>query len=494
MKNGILHSIKTKPAFVYLLSIFFVLHGFRENFGFIPWIDALLLMAVYLLASVFLVGLFWLIYRNFLRAGLLAFFIMSFQFFFGTVHDNLKKIFEGSFMAKYSFVLSAALIFFILLVVFFKKIKEHSLLRLATYLNSLMIVLLLVDGVLLLGKLISKQKSLYTLPRQFTKCDGCPKPDIYFLLADEYAGNDELKTIFHYDNSAFETELKRRGFRIVNHSYSNYNYTPFSLSSILNMNYLQLSDTNRTGTDLTYSYQQIRNSSVIHFFQANGYKFYNFSVFDFEGQPAPVRETFLPVKTRLITSQTFLSRLQRDLWFKTITVFKSKKMIRDLTYYNQINNKRIYDLTWACAQQRPSEPKFVYTHLMMPHYPYYYDKKGKEIPFERLVEGNQVHKNDYIEYLQYTNKKILELIDHIQKSSAVRPIIVLTGDHGFRHFAEPVDRKYYFINLSAVYFPNQDYSSVADSTSSVNLFRYILNSQFSQHLPVLKDSTIYLRD
>ena len=115
MKNGILHSIKTKPAFVYLLSIFFVLHGFRENFGFIPWIDALLLMAVYLLASVFLVSLFWLIYRNFLRAGLLAFFIMSFQFFFGTVHDNLKKIFEGSFMAKYSFVLSAALIFFILL-------------------------------------------------------------------------------------------------------------------------------------------------------------------------------------------------------------------------------------------------------------------------------------------------------------------------------------------------------------------------------------------
>src|SRR5438552_10343277 len=95
MKNGILHSIKTKPAFVYLLSIFFVLHGFRENFGFIPWIDALLLMAVYLLASVFLVSLFWLIYRNFLRAGLLAFFIMSFQFFFGTVHDNLKKNIRG---------------------------------------------------------------------------------------------------------------------------------------------------------------------------------------------------------------------------------------------------------------------------------------------------------------------------------------------------------------------------------------------------------------
>ena len=130
----------------------------------------------------------------------------------------------------------------------------------------------------------------------------------------------------------------------------------------------------------------------------------------------------------------------------------------------------------------------------MPHYPYYYDKDGKELPFERLVEGNQVHQSDYIGYLQYSNKKLLQLIDQIKISSPTPPIIVLMGDHGFRHFIEPVERRYHFLNLVSVYFPSQNYSELKDSASSVNLFREILNSQFSQHLDRLKDSTIYLHD
>ena len=130
----------------------------------------------------------------------------------------------------------------------------------------------------------------------------------------------------------------------------------------------------------------------------------------------------------------------------------------------------------------------------MPHYPYYYDKNENELPFERLVEGNQVHKNDYVGYLQYTNRKILDLVDHIQKSSPAPPVIIVMGDHGFRHFTAPVDRRYYFMNLSAVHFPNADYTAITDSIPAVNLFRTVLNSQFGQHLPLLKDSTIYLHD
>lgn len=131
---------------------------------------------------------------------------------------------------------------------------------------------------------------------------------------------------------------------------------------------------------------------------------------------------------------------------------------------------------------------------MMPHYPYYFDKKGKEQPFESLQEGNQGNKAAYIEYLQYANKKILALVEHIQKSSASPPIIILMGDHGFRHFNKPVDTKYYFLNLASVYLPSKNYSGFNDSLTGVNLFRTILNTSFNQKLPYLKDSTIYLRD
>ena len=131
---------------------------------------------------------------------------------------------------------------------------------------------------------------------------------------------------------------------------------------------------------------------------------------------------------------------------------------------------------------------------MMPHYPYYFDRNGKEMPFEKLTDGNQVSQQAYIEYLQYANKKLLALIDRIQKASVNPPIIILMGDHGFRHFTKPVESKYYFLNLMSVYLPSKNYTAFHDSLSCVNFFRSFLNTEFSQHLPYLKDSTTYLND
>jgi phosphoglycerol transferase MdoB-like AlkP superfamily enzyme len=131
---------------------------------------------------------------------------------------------------------------------------------------------------------------------------------------------------------------------------------------------------------------------------------------------------------------------------------------------------------------------------MMPHYPYYFNKDGEEQPFEKLLEGNQSNKEAYIEYLQYSNKKLIDLVEHILQSSASPPIIVLAGDHGFRHFNEPVESKYYFLNLVSVHLPSKNYAGFSDSLSCVNLFRAVLNAQYGQQLPFLKDSTSYLKD
>jgi len=355
-------------------------------------------------------------------------------------------------------------------------------------------LLLLVDTGLLAGRIIIRKKNSFSLPTGFLICDSCRKPDIYFILADEYAGNTELKDLFHFDDTAFLHELSSRSFHTIPHSYSNYNYTPFSVASILNMDYLDMKDKERSKPDLTYCYETIRDNRLLQFLRFNGYQFHNYSVFDFEGQPARTRETFLPAKTRLITSQTFLSRLDRDIRFNMVSRWKSKSNLKILTYANLNNNENIYNLTWKVAEQKITSPKFIYTHLMMPHYPYYFDRNGKEQPFEKLLEGYQSNKDAYIEYLLYSNKKLLALVDHILKSSATPPVIVLMGDHGFRHFVEPVESKYYFLNLVSVHLPSRNYASLSDSLTCVNLFRTLLNTEFAQHLPLLKDSTSYLPD
>ena len=486
--------IQGKPVFPFLLCIFFVFHGFIENYDFVPVKDALLLTGFYLLVTILITGLAWLFYKDLVKACLVAFFTMLYFFFFGAVHDLLKNIFNGAFITRYSFLLPLSIIIFLFIIIFLKR-KKKPLFKTTYYLNVLFIFLIFFDSAWLATRIImAHKKETNDLPREFIIVANIPKPDIYLIVADEYAGNSELKDIFAFDNTPFTDSLKQKGFHTIPYSRSNYNYTPFAGASLLNMNYLEIKNKERGQTDLAYCYKTISENKLLRFLRYNDYSFYNYSIFDFPGQPARVNETFIPVKTRLITSQTFLNRLNRDIRFNLITRLKSKSELKKLTYSNLHNNNNIYNLTRNIVEEKTVNPKFVYAHLMMPHYPYYFDKNGNEIPFEKLVEGNQSNQGDYIEYLQFCNKKILSLIDHILQSSPSPPIIILMGDHGFRHFRKPVENDYYFLNHLSVYLPNQNYSAFPDSLTSVNLFRVILNTEFQQRLSLSKDSTIYLQD
>ena len=86
----------------------------------------------------------------------------------------------------------------------------------------------------------------------------------------------------------------------------------------------------------------------------------------------------------------------------------------------------------------------------------------------------------------------MQLIDQIFKNASQPPIVIFMGDHGFRHFFEPVDTAYYFNNLNTVYLPGQNYAAFKDSMSAVNGFRAVLNSAYGQSMSILKDSTIWI--
>jgi hypothetical protein len=264
---------------------------------------------------------------------------------------------------------------------------------------------------------------------------------------------------------------------------------------MLNMNYLEgLEGSNTSKKDMSVCNNTIKNNATMQFLTRQGYRFYNHSIFDFDRQPAVTKPTFLPRKTILITSQTLLSRLHRDLWFHLVTGLDLKFAKQGVIYRDLNNNDKIYELTLETARQSSNTPKFVYAHFMMPHYPYYFDRDGNPTPEIKLTEGYRTNKAAYIDYLRYSNKKLLSLIDEIRSTAKKPPVIILMGDHGFREFDEKVDEKYYFMNLNAVLLPDGDYSKFYEGMSNVNQFRVILNSQFQQQLPLLKDSTSYLRE
>jgi hypothetical protein len=112
---------------------------------------------------------------------------------------------------------------------------------------------------------------------------------------------------------------------------------------------------------------------------------------------------------------------------------------------------------------------------------------------ELVADMDPGHVDSYLRYLPYTNKNIRELIDTIQKNTNFSAVIVLMGDHGYRAKTDDGDSSHYFKNLNAIYIPNKDYHQFTDTIIGVNQFRILFNSLYKQQLPLLKDSTIFIR-
>ena len=89
---------------------------------------------------------------------------------------------------------------------------------------------------------------------------------------------------------------------------------------------------------------------------------------------------------------------------------------------------------------------------------------------------------------------MLSLIDAIMQKEHSKPIIILMSDHGFTKYDRKLGQSYNFQNAINLYLPAQDYSKVPDTLSNVNLFRVLLNQQFKQQLPMLKDSVSFLQE
>ena len=198
-----------------------------------------------------------------------------------------------------------------------------------------------------------------------------------------------------------------------------------------------------------------------------------------------------------ITNQTFLYRLNRDIGYHLVTTLKLKFLLRKKRispFENLDNNLKLESLTRNIILTKSSKSKFIYTHFVMPHWPYYFDSLGNKKSATLFNDAYNFDKKVYISYLKFTNKKLLDLVDYIQMNNSRPAIILLMSDHGFRETDDPdYLNKYQFMNLNAVFFPDQNYNGLYKGMSSVNQFRVILNSQFSQNLALLKDSITIIK-
>ncbi len=492
--QNIKNSFRQFPFYLFGITLFFVLHGFARFEGLVLIEELVGYFFLSSLLTILVLIILQFVFKSIRKAGLVTAMLLLFYLFFGDIKAGIQNVFEMELLGRYSFILLS--FFFILLVLSFYLYRSKAGFRtIHQYLNLLFLILCLYDLVNIFttgskGKATSQK--LTSLP--YHSCASCPRPDIYLIVLDEYAGNETLKSYFGYDNRVFLDFLSDRHFYVAAKPKSNYSASAISIASLFNMNNVPwaASFESLTAEDNARAEKLMDSSLLLTILNDYNYDFYNYSIFQIDKKPSEFDPGLLPARLQLLTAQTLSSKIEKDLLGTINTFFGKRFDWAGNRYENKFRrgNQHLLDLTRKSLAIGSGKPKFVYTHLMMPHAPYVFDSSGNKIKNKFFLPLSAKEDADlYLQYLVYANGVIRELVDEIQMRSEKKAAIVVMSDHGYRK--PDYDKYFRNNNLNAVFLPEGNYKNFYDSVSNYNQFRIILNTLFDSQLQILRDSTYF---
>ena len=504
MLNKAYHSKYYPFYYMCLPLLFFLIHAIQEYKKVVLNYDLLIIAVGYYSLGLLIFLVFNKIMRlPFQQSLLLSFLSFSFFLFFGTIQDKLISI-RFLFFPAHSTVLLPTLIFILGITFFLLKREKKEPSRLNNYITLTFVCLIAYE----LMRIIASSFSTNIYPsipdkeaefsNQANAIVSPDKPDIYHLVFDSYTSSNVLKKYWHYDND-INDYLERKGFFIADSSISNYNFTPFSIASVFNLQYIKNADLflERNAKNFFIGNTLNANNSIFSILDREGYQFSTFSILD-NSHELNKLGSFGPGKpSNWIRKQT-MERLYINPWLfnKFFMMFSGKERIpfsvqesiNNIILYNQEAEGNILKQLNYLSNTPSAVPHFTYSHFTIPHGPYTFDKNGGIKPIS-LIEKEEM--KAYLDQVIYCNKKIEEIVNLLTQDSLRKKIIIIQGDHGFRNFPPGIPTKTEYEVLNAVFFYDRNYAGFRKSTSLVNTYRLVLNHLFDARLTILTDSIVY---
>lgn len=324
-------------------------------------------------------------------------------------------------------------------------------------------------------------------------------PDVYYIILDMYARNDLLELDFSFDNSYFTDALEKLGFYVAECARSNYMTTRSSLSSSLNMAYLQKSVANASPTEDKDQLlgELIKNSAVFQQFETLGYKtiafetgyefteITNVDVFLETDKPIAFFGNIDPYEILLFKNSIF-----KVLYDTHIPVVDD--IFNRITFpygdHVKLQNYMFEELKVISTDPLPT---FTFVHMTIPHTPFIFRADGSYTLDRRYFSGayvspisNELFTDGYINQVQFVNTKLVDAVTEILANSSTPPIIILQGDHS-------AIMEHRLAILNAYYLPGIDQSELYPAISPVNSFRLIFKQVFGLNYEMLEDASYF---
>lgn len=477
------------PLHPLLFGAFPTLALMAANLQEAPLEDGLRALLVAGVLAIALFGLLDLVFKDWQIAGLLAsLFLLSF-YSYGHVYMGLKALGGmGLWFGRHRVLLP---IWLALVGLFFwlawKRLPHRQIPTSA--LNFIAMVLVLIplfqiSSFFVRNRLTPEAASVLGSASATTA--NPDDPDIYYILTDAYSRDDLLLKFYGYDNSEFLDQLKALGFYIAECSLSNYTKTRTSLSSSLNLDYLENLEISAENRNQDF-FRRIQHNLVRKTLAAKGYKIVSMETGFYwtEWRDADLylsaSEDLNPFRANAFETlllQTTLLRAPLDLFSGQGDQVQLEIIGGTPEQHYEITKHALDALDQLAFVEGP---KFVFAHLVIPHDPFVFDAEGNFINEPR--DPIQAHNAQ----LTYLNRRLIQSLTTIIEKSDRPVVIIVQGDHGGPGTEQSHDRMKI---LNAYYFP-QGADRLYPSISPVNSFRLIFDTLFGTNYGLIPDQSYY---
>ena len=485
-------SIFEKPIIYhpFLFVLLFIIREFEDSYKFIPWVELVVTLFLAIIIVFFILLIVTYLTKDKKRGALISSAFLCCFLFSTDFHDFIIRFEAISLLFNRGYIFSMILwtfsfILFCTYVVF----SQRQFKRTNLYMTILCAILIPIQigEINLLDRIMDTDYRNYIVNKENYALNPGKigkKPDIYYIIVDSYTSSNSLKEFWQYDNSAFITYLKQKGFFIAGDSRSPNTWTALSIASSLNLSPVDV-DLRKlpAGVRSSITFDLLRNNKVNASLMSIGYDFKNLSLFDSAG----VRR-FYTYPGMMSGESSFPSAIYKKTFFGAV---EARYLV--LKDFSKINLS-IFDKLKKSNNGNHDKPVFVYAHLMMPHWPYQFDRSGRITPIEKLkgtLKEHSTRKDLYLEQLIFTNQLIMETVNTILSNRENPPIIIIQGDHGFRMIDGPDKDKESRTILNAYFLPDGEKCTLYDNISPINTFRMIFNCYFGTNYELINEASMW---
>ncbi len=308
-----------------------------------------------------------------------------------------------------------------------------------------------------------------------------PKPDVYYIIVDGFANRLTMKNMYHCDYDRLYKWLSEQGFYVVPKAASNYDRTEFSVSSSLNMQYIDAvpAAVGKDFNGLNLFCRMIQDSAVRRAFKQLGYKMVNVS----SGDSATDWIFIFDQNIRCTIFNHFMVALAQLTPFSATEQYfpALRNLVADIRTSPGRHLKEIVEIPG---------PKFVLLHTDLAHAPCLFDESGQPLPLPPgMFMVNWGTPEKLAGQWKFAQNLLVDWLAQIMSLTNGKAVVIIQSDHGSGiSMAKTED----WFNermriLNAYYFPGKKDQGLYPTITPVNSFRVLFNDYFDARLPLLPD-------